>query len=507
MNPANKPFMSNFWLLWRSVFFLVCALLGMSILLVQIYGFLGMRSFEFSYIKRLLGLKGLATLTIVDVGIALVFCFVFFTVVLKRRVKLGRICQVALLLWFVVCLWVLQWLFMETPLTVRMKRPFLNREVEEVALGAFAPLVRSEQIIDKKAIMYERIRLNRPEIYSRFDISKTIEKYAEIYHVEPVLLFHWLYLTSFYGEATSGRVPFLRNMTAETFRDFIQVHLPYWFVESAIRKNLIESTLLETICFGSDFGHKLRYAFQKATYDVSLEPYDTNIFSDVFLILKEYKSHFPEIFCVTNLDQLTIRLRDAFLQLEDNCLLQPYECPYNAVARPKKYYTKYREALIMFSRATFYKSLFDFEFATKIQALVARYYETKFKDNLGNAFWAKVPMQQKSTLIAMLRDVYCPNIGRLSYNVYALPEFNCAPFHFVVNEAVREKDRLLDNNEIWRPTDFRKLWGAASFKLRVLSEVWQVMYGRPLATFRASNTIEEALNIVLMNSYQISDER
>jgi len=56
-----------------------------------------------------------------------------------------------------------------------------------------------------------------------------------------------------------------------------------------------------------------------------VDPYDTNVFSDIFLVLREYKSEFPEIF----MDGMGEPLARAFTVLEDNTLLRPYDRRYD----------------------------------------------------------------------------------------------------------------------------------------------------------------------------------
>ena len=41
---------------------------------------------------------------------------------------------------------------------------------------------------------------------------------------------------------------------------------------------------------------KLRYAVQKATYDIAIAPFMNSVMSDLFLILREYPEEFPELF-------------------------------------------------------------------------------------------------------------------------------------------------------------------------------------------------------------------
>jgi hypothetical protein len=500
------------WLLrllaFQNVFLPIGTVIGLTLLSLQIYWCFDIKWFEIQYVLRLIGVSGICVLAIVDIGsVLIIWLFIDRLILHSNKIFLGGGRKIFLILWVVVLFWIGEWFFMEKPFTLRLRNVYCDKNIENTLVET-APYLSEIDFsllkkIENKAsqrdflIMHERIRFNRPEIFSQNNIGKIIDLYSTKYDVDPIYLFYTLYLSSFYGEATSGRVPFLRNMTSETFRDFVQVHLPYWFVENPLRRYLIESRILEK-CFGT-FGFSLRYAFQKATYDICLETYDSNIFSDIFLVLKEYREEFPEIFSKTNSVKLNRLIRDTYEKIEGNGLILPYEQPYAVAEFTKKYYDSHREDLVLFSRALFYKVTFDFEFATKVQALVANYYLKRFEKAFGVEFWEKVPISQKIVLISMLRDVYRPNIGKLSYNLYALPEFNCTPLKFVMGEAIKEKKQLLDENKIWRPRNYRRLWAGGTYKLFVLSEVWNVIYGQPLPGLGKVNSLQDSFEIVMRN--------
>src|SRR5262249_20769904 len=139
------------------------------------------------------------------------------------------------------------------------------------------------------ALMLARIAVNRPSVFAHVSIGATIGKYAQRYGVSPILLLHWTYLDSFYGEAPPGPMPFFNEVNPEMFRDLVQAHLPPWFVESPIRVALIGGPLFDYVA-PQAFANKLRYAFQKATYDIAISPYMNSVYSDLFLILREYRS-------------------------------------------------------------------------------------------------------------------------------------------------------------------------------------------------------------------------
>ncbi len=140
--------------------------------------------------------------------------------------------------------------------------------------------------------------------------------------------------------------------------------------------------------------------------------------------------------------------------------------------------------------------LFDFDFATKVQALVARYYSDQYAAHLGREIWNGISEPQRIALLAMLRDVHVTHIGRVSYNLYVLPELNCTPFSFVCSKAREHTSELLEARQIWRPDNYQDLWAAAGFKLRVLSEVWEAVTGTPFQFFPASKTVDDSILMI-----------
>jgi hypothetical protein len=107
--------------------------------------------------------------------------------------------------------------------------------------------------------------------------------------------------------------------------------------------------------------------------------------------------------------------------------------------------------------------------------------------------------EQKMALVAMLRDVYMPNIGRPSYNLYLLPEFNCAPFSFVASELGSSAAALSDATTTWRPQHSERLWAGAAYKLRNLSEVLEATRGHPLPGINPTETTSDALTVLALN--------
>jgi len=490
----------------KKIFLIIAFTISFTILFVQLIIILEIELFELPYVYHLFGLTGIVIYLIFDIGLVF-FVWQSWEIFSNKKNKIfsNKLSKIYFFVWLPICFWIVEWLFMPVPLTLQIKKVLSDKKVlntkinKTVKLENFSLIkcLKTQKQREEFSILYRRIILNRPSLFKKYNIGKIIDKYAKIYQIQPVILFYWLYLTSFYGEATSGKIPFFRAMTGETFRDFVQVHLPWWFIENPIRKWFITSDFWNILL--GNFGQKLRYAFQKATYDVSLEPYDTNIFSDVFLVLKEYKQEFPEIFNSTNSNKLDMVLKETFLKLENNCLIKPYEFPYKMVTFDWHYYQKNRRALISFAKAVFYKMLFNFDFATKIQALVVKYYIERYKHYLGQDFWNQISLPQKIVLLAILRDVYIPNIGKLSYNLYALPEFNCTPIIYVTKEALKDKQCLLNRNKIWLPKNLWKLWGAGCLKLTVLAETWEIIYQESLPGIKPANTIKDSFYICLLN--------
>src|SRR5262249_15937708 len=148
---------------------------------------------------------------------------------------------------------------------------------------------------------------------------------------------------------------------AETFRDFVQVHLPPLFVESPVRAWLIGSGVLPRV-FGQGLGDKLTYAVQKATYDVSTEPYESEIFADGFVVLRHYSAEFPEVFGAQVTDPLDVQLRDSFRAIEPDLFTDTCDARHG-VPRNAEYYSRQRRNLIGFARALYYKTILDFAFA------------------------------------------------------------------------------------------------------------------------------------------------
>ena len=428
--------------------------------------FADLYEFEYQPLYALLGKLGVATLLAVVLGFMLLLWRASL-VLFDRPVRWNIASNALLAAWAALLILILQWMFIETPLTVRFRdklagdRPWqgtalANSDFEQFSLarGAANPLLRQQL-----RAAYERIRVVNPASYGAHPIGKTVDKYAQLYDVDATLLFYLAYVHSFWGEAVSGPVPFAESMTSETIRDLIQIHLPSGFIEARLRGWLISSEFLEDLA-GHGFGHKLRYAIHKATLDVSAQPYDLNLLSDVFLVLKEYPDEFPEVLAATSTDPLRLALRSTFLRLREHTLQKPYEQPYSISPLGAEYYSASRDDLKRFGRAAYYLSVADFDFATRVEALLIDYQRDYYISRIGMKQWSQLPDFQTAALLAMTRDVYVPSIGKLAYNLYALPEMNCTPVEFVAGELGSDMASVLENRDrLWRPGSLRNFVG------------------------------------------------
>lgn len=471
-----------------------------------VQGLLNVRQFEWQPLFTLLGWRGIAFAGFITIGLG-ILCSALLLRALSRR-RRDRAFSVALKIlfagWTLAVLWLADWIFLEQPLTNRMaNKVFAAHDPGRIAAaalhqftadGSIAALAGSESHADKErlAIMLARISVNRPSVFDNVSIGRTIAKYAERYDVNPILLLHWVYIDSFYGEAPPGPMPFFAEINPEMFRDQVQAHLPAWFVESRIRIALIDGPWVGYIA-PRPYSMKLRYALQKATYDIATAPYMNSVYSDLFLILKEYESEFAELLGDA---QSSDPLARSFRNLQQHALLKPYDAPYDHPNRDGAYYDRYREDMITFARAAVYRLGSDFDLATKVQALVARYYADQYARRIGPERWFKLSEGQRTALLAMLRDVYVPNIGNVSYNLYMVPEFNCTPINFFVDEMQKDADGLTKTDATWTPGDRERMWGATGLMLRVLGEVWDVMTGDPLPGIVPTDTMPDAMTVL-----------
>lgn len=470
---------------------------------------LEIRAFEWAPLWRLMGAQGVAYFGFLVAGLAVLGIRTARRAAAPRRlspVSAGWH-RIFLLTWILAVVWLADWVFLERPFTTRIHDRLVGDDVRTEAaadamrrfsadgsLDAFSAIWPG---MDRRSIsiMLARIADNRPGVFEHVSIGRTITKYASEYDVSPALLLHWCYIDSFYGEAPAGRMPFFAEVNGEMFRDLVQAHLPSWFVENPVRVALIEGPLLDSVA-PPKFAVKLRYALQKATYDIAIAPYMNSVMSDLFLVLREYPDEFPELFSgVGSSDPLAV----SFAALRDQGLLPPYHQPELHGPRSPAYYDEHRDDLITFSRAAVYRLIEDFDFATKAQALVANYYSQQYRTRLGADRWDGLSERQKTALLAMLRDVYTPNIGKVSYNLYMVPEFNTTPIVFLAGQAASHFEQVSDPSRIWVPDDREKLWGATGLMLRTLGETWKVATGEPLAGYPPTATIADALSVLARN--------
>lgn len=482
----------------------VCVIAGVVLFIIgEVAGLSDLHSFELGALMQLVGTVGLTVIAVINVGL-LVLIYRLTQFLRRRHVRFVRTSNIVLIVAGILGLWVLDWMFVETPVSLRLLHPL--PEEQRVALPPAANAdfekfslrrgVTDPAEIESLRVMYERIRLNDPEIHATHPIGATLDKYADKYQVDPTLLFFFLYVGSFWGEATSGPVPWLHAMTSETLRDVVQVHLPGWFVENGVRHALIASPAFERV-FGKALGFKLRYAVHKATLDVSTQPFDLNLYSDVFVVLREYPDEFPELKQPSS-DPVIEALRTSFADLRDNAVLPPYEKAYVRGEYPPAYYDRHREQLERFARSSYYLIEGNFDFATRVAALVIDFQRRHYRSRLGEAQWAQIPAWQQAVMLAMTRDLYIPAVGKLGYNLYALPELNCTPMEFVAAAAIEEHEALGPHQtQLWRPKHYDELWGGAGTKLRIFNEVWTVTHGHPIPGLAPDNTVDDARQVVL----------
>lgn len=488
------------------------ALFGMcgGILAFVVYLLFNIYGFEYQYLWRMLGASGVAVGAFITLEAGYLFGRAARALVMQRYLfpinSLGRLIVIA---WVAVLAWAGDWVLLtQNPVSVRvLPSPSTEQRAKVLADAADrlpADLIPESLRDDPKrraqfVVMLERVAANRPHDYTAEAFLRAAKEYGTKYNVDPILAYYWAYLTSYYGEAPAGSVPFLRAMTSETIRDFVQVHLPSFLVEANWRRNLIEGPKLDGTNFLGHNGNDWKYAIQKATYDVSVEPFDTNVYTDVFLVLREYPAEFPEIFGDDpRKESINVALNDSFKALEPTTFMaKPYGGYYDVPRWQPAQYDELRRPLKTFARAAFYRFSLDIDFATRVQTLIAKYYMDQYRAVLGEATWNSLGNAKQIALVAILRDVYKPNIGKVSSNVYNLPEFNLAPFFFVSEAAKQDQAALVSDTGIWTPKDKEKLWAAADTKLRALSEVWRTYYGAPLPGVQPTETLQDAEDVVV----------
>lgn len=496
--------------LWRVVFACV-GLGGLAALACFAYAVSHLFPFEWRPLRQLLGLEGVFFVSWMIFGlVVLVVASMQRALAVSRPFDLrSRFLAVVLGGWLFTVLWLADWVFLEQPLTVRLQERFIG--VAEVAKaradalahytadGSIGALAKRYPQLDREriAVMLARIAVNRPSMFEGVSIGEIISEYAERYHVSPALLLHWSYIDSFYGEAPAGPMPFFAEVNGELFRDLVQAHLPPWFIESRLRIELIEGPWLSRV-FPNELATKLRYALQKATYDIAISPYMNSVLSDLFLVLKEYPQEFPE---VLGPGEGKDPLGAAFHALRNAGLMQPYHDPYSVPKRARSYYDQHRNQLMAFARAAVYRLITDFSFATKAQALIARYYSDQYSARLGEQRWRELNERQQTAMLAMLRDVYTPSIGKLSYDLYLVPEFNTTPINYLAENAAENFPALLDGSRTWEPTDPSRLWGATGLMIRVLGETWGALDRAPLPGLKSAETIPDAIPVLARNKY------
>ena len=470
----------------------------------EIYFILDLREFETPYIVALFGVKGIAFILLLNAG----FLALSWRALRRKREFLSGAAASKLFfgIWGLAFLWFCDWMFIHTPITHWIQAPFLDRESEQHFQPRSSPLsfqgfVEGGMPADPRllSIMQDRIVVNDPKGYVH--VAETIIARSHERQVDPVLVFFLAYIGSFYGNATSGAMPFFDRLTPETIRRLVQFHLPAWVVESEIRQALVRRDIFPRL-FGKRLGFYVRYIFHKYTLDAPIPPYALNTFSDVLLVLKEYRHEFPDLSASYRDDPLGATLGEAFSAVEGSALRPPYEDPYQTPPYGPDYYDAHREEMKTFARAAFYELVFNFDFATRVEVLHAKYNEEVLRRTLGDMAWLSIPYGQRQAMLAMPRDLYTENVGRVGYNIYSLQELNCTTIGFVADEAKKDINLLANTMTLWRPKEYEKLWGGATFRLRVFNEVWQAATGKPLAGLQPTDTAGDAIRVLRRSGNQ-----
>jgi hypothetical protein len=123
---------------------------------------------------------------------------------------------------------------------------------------------------------------------------------------------------------------------------------------------------------------------QKANYDASVGPFDTNVFTDVLLVMEQYPEEFPELGDPSG-SLLDAQLASTFRKLTGHTLLSPCDEPYAHAPRDASYYDDHRADLIRFARTVFYKMTSDFDFATRAHTLLVKHYFDRYEQVLAGA--------------------------------------------------------------------------------------------------------------------------
>jgi hypothetical protein len=132
-----------------------------------------------------------------------------------------------------------------------------------------------------------------------------------------------------------------------------------------------------------------------------------------------------------------------------------------------------------------------------VQSLLSDHQRTYYRDTIGADQWESLPEWQQVAMLAMVRDLFLPNVGRFAYNLYALPELNCTPLAFVA-EAAREDRAELSaaQRSLWRPENSDVLWGGAGFHLRNLNAVWSLVNAEPIPGVTVNESAEAASRVL-----------
>ena len=205
---------------------ILIATLGIVFIAIQVYVLLDIERYEISYLYVLIGLKGLFILFVIDVGLTLAV-FHLFLITKNGTYPEGLSVKLFYVFWVLVLMWFIDWTFLETPMSVRIQKYFNKQNKQDfmqknnTSKQAFEEFSLVKGIQDQKRkehlyIMYERIRINSPDLYKENEPGSVIDKYAIKYDVDTTLIFFLNYIDSFYGEAVSRRVPYFNTFAIDT---------------------------------------------------------------------------------------------------------------------------------------------------------------------------------------------------------------------------------------------------------------------------------------------------
>ena len=114
-------------------------------------------------------------------------------------------------------------------------------------------------------------------------------------------------------------------------------------------------------------------------------------------------------------------------------------------------------------------------------ALVIKYHRDYYLHRLGSDAWSRLPMWQQAAMTVMARDLFTPGVGKPSYNLYAIPEINCASIEYLASQAYLDHSIMTGSiASIWRPANPEFLWAGAAYRLRVFNQLWYIVHNQQI---------------------------